>query len=213
MLRPLIPPLDEVLSKFCGQLRIPAAVFLLVLSPPWGHTEATAGLVTYTWAPITGGGYFVTYPQNQVLRFSTSNGELTIGYDPDDLQASYIDVSTGSPGYGEYAAYSFTVSMTADYVNLTAYDPIGGRATASLIGNPGPLTPQGIPESLDSLLGDQAIVGAFGGFHDGLTFGGQSVPEPSSLLMLALGLGGLPLVYAVRRMKKRPGPRGGAGRS
>jgi PEP-CTERM motif len=46
----------------------------------------------------------------------------------------------------------------------------------------------------------------------GLQFYAVSVPEPSSLLTLALGLSGASLACLARRRKKRPGPRGLAGR-
>ena len=82
----------------CRQLLIPAAVLAMVLALPWGHPRALGG--TYTWGPIVGYGYYISYDDNQFIPFSTGNGEVTIGYDPDNLDASYIDVSTGSPGYG-----------------------------------------------------------------------------------------------------------------
>ena len=81
-----------------------------------------------------------------------------------------------------------------------------------LAGNPGPLNSQGDPESLNSLLGPCVSVGAYGGFHNELYFNGQSVPEPSSLLTLALGIGEVSLACAARRLRKRPGWRGLAGR-
>ncbi len=195
----------------CRQLLIPAAVLAMVLAPPWGHPRALGG--TYTWSPIAGYGYYITYPDNQFIPFNTRSGEVTVGYDPDNLDASYIDVSTGSPGYSDSDPYDFSVSVSADGVTLTAADGSGGSACVFLGGNPGPLDAQGDPESLNSLLGPCMSVGANGGFHNELFFSGQSVPEPSSLLTLALGIGEVTLAYAARRMRKRPWWRGLAGPS
>ena len=194
----------------CRRLLILAAVFSMVLAPPWGHPQSLGG--TYTWSPIVGYGYDITYPDNQFIPFSTRSGQVTVGYDPDNVDASYIDVSTGGPGYGDSDPYDFSISVSAHGVSLTADDRTGGSAYVFLAGNPGPLNSQGNPESLNSLLGPCASVTVYGGFHDGLYFSGQSVPEPSSLLTLALGIGGVSLAYAARRMRQRPGWRGLAGR-
>ena len=133
---------------------------------------------------------------------------MTIGYDPNNLDASYIDVSSGSQGYGESALNDFAVSVSAHGVSLSADDRTGGSAELFLAGNPGPLNSQGDPESLNSLLGPRMSVGAYGGFHNELYFSGQSLPEPSSLLTLALGIREVSLARAARRMGKRPGWRG-----
>ena len=174
----------------CRQLLIPAAVLAMVLASPWGHPRALGG--TYTWASIAGYGYYITYPDNQVIPLGIA--EVTIGYDPDNLNASFIDVSLGDQGYGDSDLYDFSVSVSADSVGLTADDRTGGIVFVSLAGNAGPLNSQGDPESLNSLLGPCMSVTAYGGFHNQFYFNGQSVPEPSSLLILALGIGEVALV-------------------
>ncbi len=140
----------------CRQLLIPAAVLAMVLAPPWGHPRALGG--TYTWAPIVGYGYYISYPENQVIPLGIA--DVTIGYDPDNLYASFIDVSTGRPGYGVFDPYDFSVSASADGVGFTADDLSGGNVFVSLAGHAGPLNSQGDPESLDSLLGPGMSVGA-----------------------------------------------------
>jgi hypothetical protein len=78
-----------------------------------------------------------------------------------------------------------------------------GVVGAAIIGNPGPLDCRGDPLSLDSLLGDKAYVVISQSYHGNmLTFSGQSIPEPSSLLMLALGIGGIS-VACVARFQRR----------
>lgn len=186
----------------CRRLLFPAAVLAMVLAPPWGHPEALGG--TYTWGPLIGGGYDVPYDGDQYISFNTRNGSMTIGYDPDNLDASYIDVSTGGPGYTFLAEYDFSISVSATGVTLTADDRTGGSAYVFLAGNPGPLNSQRDPESLNSLLGPRASVGAQGGFHNNFYFSGQSVPEPSSLLTLALGISEVSLAYAAWRIRQPP---------
>ena len=193
----------------CRQLLILAAVLSIVVASPWGHPQALGG--TYTWAPIVGNGYYMSYDDGQFISFSTGNGEVTIGYDPDNLDASYIDVSTGSPGYGVFDPYDCSISVSAYGVSFTADDRTGGSVYVVLAGNPGPLNSQGDPESLNSLLGPCAV-SAYGGFQYGLFFTGQSVPEPTSLLTLALGIGQVSLACAAGHMRKRPGWRGRPGR-
>jgi hypothetical protein len=119
MLRSCIHPVDKESCVPRRRLRIPAAILLLVLAPPCGRTEAMAGLVTYDWAPLVGGGYFVTYPEGQFIPIHTYDGELTIGYDPDSLRSSYIEFSTGSPGYGADGDINFTVSISPQGVTFT----------------------------------------------------------------------------------------------
>ena len=191
------------MNTLCRQLRIPAAVLLLVLAPPHAHPEASAGMVTYVWGPLAGLGYDITYPQGQYLYFSTLDGVLTIGYDPDALGQSFIDVSTGRPGFGA-TAYGLDVAVEANAITLTGTFGHGGVIEASIVGDPGPLDSRGHPESLDSLLGSFAGVGVRPSYHGNeLTFSGQTIPEPSSLLTLTIGLGGVWLTWASRRMKGR----------
>ena len=182
---------------FHRQATILVAAFLLLLAPPFGPPEASAGQVLYEWGPIVGYGYVVTYPENQFIDFTTRNGGLTIGYDPDDLMDSFIAFSTGSPGY-DVIARDITVSgdtFTAMYQN-------GGTITVSIDGDPGPLDGNGDPVSLSPLLRDLASVDVTPSYHGlQLTFSGAqvAVPEPTSLLTLALGIGWVAASSAARR--------------
>ena len=74
-----------------------------------------------------------------------------------------------------------------------------------------------------ALRGDMPASSAFGGPGrlPGLPAGSRwpnprrqfaSVPEPSGLLTITLGIGGVGLAICYRRSKKRPGPRGLIGR-
>jgi hypothetical protein len=191
--------------------RVAAAGPLLALALALLPGPATAG--TYTWGPIIGLGNDQPPPLYQPIYFSSSGGTLTIDYDPNDLVHSRIDVETGNPAYGATGSF-LTVSVLPGSVTITGSFQLGGVVGATIFGDPGPLDSQGNPLSLDSLLGDKVEVGVSPSYHSNeLTFRGQSVPEPSSLLTLALGIGGVSVARAVRRLKRRPGPRGFAGRS
>ena len=188
---------------FHRQAMILVAVPLLLLAPPSGPPEASAGRVLYEWGPIVGYGHIVTYPENQYIDFTTRDGELTIGYDPDDLVDSFIEFSTGSRGY-DVIARDITVSgstFTAMYQN-------GGTITVTIAGDPGPLDGNGDPVSLSPLLGDLATVDVTPSYHGlQLTFSGAqiAVPEPTPLLTLALGIGWVAASSAARR-GERTGP-------
>src|SRR4051812_7433008 len=65
---------------------IPATVLLLVLVPPSGRPEASAG--TYTWTGVVGAGIYEGPPFYQEIDFTSHGGTLTINYDPDDLADS-----------------------------------------------------------------------------------------------------------------------------
>jgi hypothetical protein len=143
------------------------------------------------WGPIGGLGYYVTYPQAEYLYFATFDGELTIGYDPADLGGSSIAISTGRPGYGA-TARGLDVAVSADGVTFTGEFDLGGEIRASFVGDPGPLDPLGHPESLDPLLGDPVEVSVLPSYHGNqLTFSGRMIPEPPSLLILTIGIGGV----------------------
>jgi hypothetical protein len=180
-----------MLNGSCRPISISAAAFLLLLAPPYGQSGASAGTMTAVWGPIGGLGYYVTYPQAVFLYFATFDGELTIGYDPADLRESFIELSTGRPGYGA-AASGLDVVVSADRVTFTGEFELGGEIRASFVGDPGPLDPLGHPESLDPFLGDPVEVVVSPSYHgDQLTFSGRTIPEPSSLLILTIGIGGV----------------------
>jgi hypothetical protein len=172
------------------------AVLLLALASP-GMPTASAG--TYVWGPIAGLGYYQPPPLYEpTIHFSSFGGTLTIDYDPNDLEYSSIDVETGNPAYGATGVF-LTVSVSSDTVTISGQFGHGGVVSAAIIGNPGPLDSRGDPLSLDSLIGDKVYVSISPSYHGNvLTFSGQSVPEPSSLLTLALGIGGVSVVCAAR---------------
>lgn len=191
------------------KLLVPAAVLLVFAASPWGHPVASAG-----WGPVVGGGsYFDTNSSGGLTYFTANNGSFFITYYPDNLEASSIYVSTGSPGYRADADRFFSVSNGG--TTFSAYYGNGGTVTLSFTGNPGPLNSDGDPLSLDDLEHSGGIVLVEPSYNvDELFFSGQfaSVPEPSSLLTITLGIGGVGLAICYRRRKKRPGPRGLTGR-
>lgn len=182
------------------RLCVSFAGFFLVLSPPIELSTARAGLVVYNWGPFEGEGYVLPYFVNEPIPFSFNNGALTIGYDPDDLSDSYIEVSAG--GITEYAWEDFTVTLVSGQISFVAYDDSGGDAYASFTANPGPLNAQGLPDSLDTLLGQSFTVGASGGFHNQFYIDGGVLPEPPSLFTFGIGAGIVLLVYGRFRGKE-----------
>ena len=191
------------------KLLVPAAVLLVFAASPWGHPVASAG-----WTPVVGGGsYFDTNSSGGLTYFTTRNGSFDIFYDPNNLEASSIYVSTGSPGYSADADRYFSVSNGG--TTFSAYYGNGGTVTLNFEGNPGPLNSDGDPLSLNDLDRSGGIVLVEPSYNvDELFFSGQfaSVPEPSSLLTYSLGIGVVLLASISLRKKKRPGPRGLAGR-
>jgi hypothetical protein len=139
---------------------------------------------------------------------------LTIGYDPSDLSNSYIDLSIAGGEYDADADDLFAISTSSTGVTISGEYFVGGTATAFLSGDPGLLNAWGDPLSLNSLLGSSGSVVVTPVYNfDQLQFNGQIVtPEPSSVLMLATGIGAVASVYAVRRKRRRPDPLGLAGR-
>jgi hypothetical protein len=176
------------------------AVLLLALGSP-GIPTASAG--TYVWGPIDGLGYYQPPPLYEPTTcFRSFGGTLTVHYDPNDLQYSSIDVETGNPAYGA-TGVSLTVSVSSDLVTISGQFGHGGVVSAAIIGDPGPLDSRGDPLSLDSLIGDKVYVCINPSYHgDILCFSGQSVPEPSSLLTLALGIGTVSVICAARTRRR-----------
>jgi hypothetical protein len=191
---------------------VPVAA-LLLFSPPCGLTEASAGMSYYSAYPVVGSGYYIDYPLNQLSRFNFFDGSVGIGYDPDNLESSFIYVSSGTAGYSVGAYVGFRVSVSSVGVTFSALEPDGSSASAFFFGDPGPLNSDGIPVSLDYLDAENAtafITGA-GGYHDEYYFSGQSIPEPSSIAMLPVGIGFVVACLA-RSKKKRLGALQLAGR-
>jgi hypothetical protein len=186
-------------------LLIPAVVLMLVLVPPFGQPEAIADLVVYSWGPIEGSGRYTNTFGTPVDYFTTGNASLTIGFDPDAflLSGSYLTFSTGSPAYTVQAEYEFGFSDFFGLFEISAIYENGGMVIALFDGSPGPLNSQGDPESLDSLLGCLVSVEVTPLYHgDELSFSGQLVPEPPSLLTLTLAISGISLVHLVLRAKR-----------
>lgn len=182
------------------QFGIPAAVLLLTVAP-----SAKAGPTIYTWGPLQGYGYYFDFHTGQTTYFSSRGGEITIGYDPNNLQDSYIRVttgtrSTGEPGLEADANFGFTVHTGG--ADFEAHDSQGTYVGVEIFGDPGPLNRDGDPLSLAPLLGDPFSVDVVQGYHSGFTFFGEPGPEPSTLVMLPLGLAGVALAGAARPARR-----------
>lgn len=179
----------------------------------WGNREASAEMVIYHWGPVTGWAYGWVAPDYHSVSFTTTNGELTIGYDPDNASSSYIDLSTGGAGYELVSDAQFTAS--GGY--FSAMYGRGGWIYVSFYGDPGPVNMAGHPESLYPLVGASAIVWTTAaGQGVELNFNGSVAagvaPEPSALVMQALGLGAVSLAGLAARRRRRQGSGRSGGR-
>ena len=100
-------------------------------------------------------------------------------------------------------------SITDVMSGSTVFAGGGSTIAVTLTGDPGPLTPGGLPETLDGFLDQWAEVrGATGTtFGTGVFFvgvAGAGAPEPSGLLMLGLGAGGVAMLGYTARRRARP---------
>lgn len=182
--------------------RLAVWVLLAVVSP-WGCPEASAGLATYEWYPLSGGGYEITYPGNQEIPFTADGGSLLIGYDPDSPSNSFIDVWIGGPGFQVTAFEDFQASSAFGGLTLSALGSYGQSVTVIFPGGTGPLGAPWPPESLDAFVDTSPTVEVRGAYDmpDQFVFNGQAeaVPEPSALVSLIVGVGGVWLAGLARR--------------
>jgi hypothetical protein len=177
-----------------------AAAFLLLAAP--------ARAESYRWGPIFGSGEYRQIP------FSTTDAELIISY-VNQSRNNTVEFIVPEQGIDAHFGGStpggslFQTFPMPDGLEIVASDgALRGSTTIQvfLYGDVGPLDPMGQPESLAGLVGGRAFVRTAPEPLFGLYFVGSTVPEPSALLLLALGIGGVSVARAVRRMKKRPGP-------
>jgi hypothetical protein len=161
--------------------RIAAALLLLALSPC-----ARAGTQHYVWG-VYGSGYYLPDPGGTLQPFS-ADATLAMAYDPDDPANDRLSLEIGMPGAGLGidigSLRTFTVGP--DYI-FAAGTSNEGMLNVSLSGVVGPLNAAGSPLTLAGL--DLVGGGADGGLTSQLeyyTF--SSAPEPSSLVLMALGI-------------------------
>jgi hypothetical protein len=156
----------------------------------WGSPRASVAGTFYSWSPLHGAGWEDNYSLNDDYQtFATDTGSLTVYWDPASMiPDSYVAASSGTAGY-EVMAYN--PSWAGDMLTGVGLD--GATVTVFFSG------------------GDVSV-SVQGGYHQEFGFQLQSVPEPSSLLMLPLGMAGVALGLAARRARKRRGSRGPAGR-
>lgn len=201
------------------QERMWKAAALAVLISAWGNPAATAGAVQYTWGPLSGSGTYSSTGVGPFISYTTTSGYLDLTYDPNNILNDVILGYVGDPVDGTFGGPqpidNFSVTLSGDY--LTFADTSGlADATFDVVlaGTPGPLAPDGLPESLAGFLAEPAGVYAAVGSTLGTGFffrgsaadselPGPPAPEPSSLVMLTLGLGGAILV---RRGRHHPDP-------
>jgi hypothetical protein len=184
----------------CGLASVALSILAALAAPP----AASAGFAIYRWGPVVGYGSYFNTSTGQTTDFTTNDGDLSIGYDPDQILSSYIDINTGSPGYEVRTTGPLSISASSTEVLLSASYGTGGNVYVTLDGNPGPLNSDGNPESLNPLLDHPAYVTVTPAYHIELTFVGAAVPEPSSFASLAIGCGVASIACAMRSERRRP---------
>jgi hypothetical protein len=184
------------------------AVLLLALPSPC-LPSASAG--TYTWGPIAGIGYYQAPPLYETVYFTAYDGTLSLNYNYNpgggggDLS---MEFSLPSVGFDAIAGGAFTATAEGGGVLLSAEYSTGGVISVFAPGALGPVDADGEPMSLTLLTTSPVYVGVSPMYHGlELTFSGQSVPEPSSLLTLALGISAVAVAAAARHVRRRPGIR------
>jgi hypothetical protein len=166
---------------------------------------------SFTWSHIAGTGSYKPSFFSPLVDFSTADAVLTISYDlyifgirRGLLRLSLPDLGVDVVYQSGPAFYHFPGGGGIG-VAFSAENLDSGYATAVLTGDPGPLDRFGNPLSLEGMLGNPVAVDAHPPNAFDLTFfSSRPVPEPSALLMLALGIGGVSLACAGRCMKRRP---------
>jgi hypothetical protein len=197
------------------RLRTAAMATLLgfALAPSCAHGQGNV----YTWNFSGSGTYSPSLINPGPYDFSSS-GTLSIYYGEPNPTASVvgaISVTFDSPVIAPFPIlYNLdTISATSSSTSFVG-DFAGQIIDVSFNGNPGPLNaPGGIPVTLNAQLGQD---GTFSILQNPISYGAPDtfngalspVPEPSSLLMLALGLGGVAIASCARRSRK---PRGRIG--
>jgi hypothetical protein len=173
--------------------------------------EASAGTVQYEWAPVAGGGMYQQSQGPGSGSFESYDGYLIINYDPDNPLACTAGAFVGAPikeGFGAGGgggAGTLAITLSGDELLLHGSN-IASSISVALTSDPGPLNSLGLPETLGGFLGQSAHVSGGVGKCQPLFFffvgqAGPGAPEPSGLLILALGIGGI----ALARAKRRPG--------
>ena len=188
------------------------AVVLAVVIVAWEGRSACAGPVQYQWAPMAGYGRYLTYPFGPSGGYVSFDGYLRITYDPDNLANDRVLAFVGDPINefiavgGDGVAGTLSIKLLGNELTFSGLN-IAGSIGVTLTGDPGPLTPGGLPENLDGFLGQGAQVNESTAGHAPIEFSflgvaGAGAPEPSSLILLATAL---PLVACALRRRGRVG--------
>lgn len=183
---------------------IAATLCCATLSP-----HAAAGPMGYNWGPLSGtitytdaGGITHQFPAG-------NNGMAGVIYDPDDLADSSLTVDAGWMGFGVTTTKGIQVIVTGSgssaSVVILGVDDVGDSASLFLTGDPGPLDANGLPLTLDAYVGAAVSAAASDNprADPAYRYSGQSVPEPSSLLMGGLTLAAIGLAARRGRLTDR----------
>src|SRR5262249_20375965 len=125
------------------------------------------GTVQYEWVPMVGSGIFQPF-NGPSFPFQSFDGSLIINYDPDNILndtavgfvGDQISLGFGAGGGGGNGILS--IGLSGHNLVLAGVGNFS-QISVSLTGAPGPLTPGGLPETLDGFLGHLANVS--GGSH------------------------------------------------
>lgn len=186
------------------------AALIAVASPP----RAPAATRTWSWGPLDGEGY--TYAADGTATpFAVAGATLSITYDPATAPSgASLTVSPGDAPDGVPATTFRTLAWSAMTGEPLEVDGIAIDGTQVQVIFDGHYTGSfgftGWPESLDTVIGAPVEVGVWKSAYDleynyGLIGPPPVVPEPSGLVLLMVGVGGV-MVIAWSRSTLRADP-------
>jgi hypothetical protein len=193
---------------------------LLVLAACCGFTlgpgTAAAGTVTFSATGFGGGYYSDPFAPGGVTWFNSNDITISASYmyDP-TIQGSKgvfnvptLVMSVFVPSYPagftvDDPVIASTISISKNEIYFAAED-LGANIGLWMNFRPGTFSPNSLPQSLDALDGQRGGFAANYYNHiPGFIEGSIGLPEPSSIVMLAIGVAGLAVAALAPRRRQR----------